>query len=208
MAKARALLLLAWLNALLHVLGLLLAVVGMRPGTPAIALEQRMAYLASRPAGWVAGWSVWALCALVLVGFFGALLACAREGEAGPLRSLALALGAAGAAVDLSCDTLWIVVVPDLAASGQTALFVTLERALGAAGLVVANGLYSIAVLIAALSLREGRLLGYATYVFGMLMVAAGFTGDPRHLEWTTGPTIVAFVGWTLMVARAEQTRV
>ena len=45
--------------------------------------------------------------------------------------------------------------------------------------------------------------LGYATFAGGMLMVAAGFTGDPQHLQLATGATIVPYMAWTLGVARA-----
>ena len=37
----------------------------------------------------------------------------------------------------------------------------------------------------------------------GMLMVAAGFTGDPQHLQLATGATILPYMAWTLGVARA-----
>jgi hypothetical protein len=75
---------------------------------------------------------------------------------------------------------------------------------------VVANGLYSVAILLATIALRVRpsvpalvRALGYATFAAGMAMVAAGFTGDPRHLALATGPTILSFVAWTLGVARS-----
>lgn len=205
--RFRLLLVLGALNVALHLLGLALAALGMRPGTGVFPLPERMAYVAPRPAGWVLGWATWALCALVLVGFVAALTARARSAADSSVRALALALAAAGAAVDLCCDVLWITVVPDLAARGEVALFLAVERMLGAAGAAVANGLYSVAVLLVALTLREGRPLGYATFAFGMLMVAAAFTGDPRHLEWVTGPTIGAFLAWTVAVLRAERAR-
>ena len=74
---------------------------------------------------------------------------------------------------------------------------------------MVANGLYSVAILLATLGLRVRpevpalvRGLGYATFAAGMLMVAAGFTGDPRHLKIATGATILPFMAWTIGVAR------
>jgi hypothetical protein len=104
------------------------------------------------------------------------------------------------------------VALPSLAAarpSDQSA-FLVWERASSLGGAVVANGLYSIAILMAALALRRcpgmpahALWLGAATFLAGMLMVAAGLTGDPRHLELATGPTIGAFLLWTVVVARA-----
>jgi len=205
----RALLTLAaWSSVGLHVVGLALAVVGMRPGTPIVPPPERAAYLAGRPLGWSLGWAAWMLCALALVAFLAVLAHVVAR--AAPILGLAAMLAAAGAAIDLTCDTLYITVLPGLAGGGSTPLFLAAERALGAGGVVVANGLYSIAILLATLGLRAApevpalvRALGYATFAAGMLMVAAGFTGDARQLEVATGLTIVPFLAWTLGVARS-----
>jgi len=207
MNSLRLLWLTAWTSVGLHLLGLGLALLGMRSGTAVVPLAERTAYLAGRPLGWVVGWSVWALCALVLVGFLGTLLARAKTRAQALVRGLAVVLAGSGAAVDLLCDTLWIALIPRLALDADMSLFRAFERLLLLGGAVVANGLYSLAVLLVSLTLREGRALGWATWGFGMLMVAAGFGGDPRHLEWLAGPMIGAFLGWTLVVARAERRR-
>jgi hypothetical protein len=204
----RLLTLTAWLSVGLHVAGLALAVVGMRPGTPVAPAADRVAYLAGDPLGWMLGWAAWMLCALALVAFLAVLAHVVAQASAvlGP----AVMLAAAGAAIDLTCDTLFITVLPGLAAGGPTPLFLAAERALGAGGVVVANGLYSVAILLATLGLRAApevpaivRVLGYATFAAGMLMVAAGFTGDPRQLEIATGATILPFLAWTVGVARS-----
>ena len=198
----------AWTSVGLHVAGLVLAVVGMRPGTPLVPAADRAAYLADRPLAWSLGWAVWMLCALALVAFLAVLAHVVPEAPA--VLGAAVTLCAAGAAIDLTCDTLFITVLPGLAAAGPTPLFLTAERALGAGGVVVANGLYSVATLLAAIGLRAAptvpaavRGLGYATFGAGMLMVAAGFTGDPGQLEIATGLTILPFLAWTLGVARS-----
>jgi len=202
----RTLTLTAWLNVGLHLLGLALAVTGMRPGTPLVPAAERAAYLAGRPLGWSLGWAAWMLCALALVAFLAALARAVPE--AGAILGPAVMLAAAGAAIDLLCDTLYITVLPDLAQDGPGRLFLAVERALGAGGVVVANGLYSVAILLATIALRvrpsvpgRVRALGYATFAAGMLMVAAGFTGEPRQLALATGPTIACFMAWTLGVA-------
>ena len=203
----RGLTLTAWLNVGLHLVGLVLAAVGMRPGTPLVPAAERAAYLAGRPLAWSLGWAAWMLCALALVAFLAVLAHLVRPASA--VLGLAVTLAAAGAAIDLACDTLYITVLPGLAAGGPTPLFLAVERGLGAGGVVVANGLYSVAILLAALGLRVRpevpalvRGLGYATFAAGMSMVAAGFTGDPRHLEIATGATILPFMAWTIGVAR------
>jgi hypothetical protein len=198
----------AWTSVGLHVAGLVLAVVGMRPGTPLVPAADRVAYLAGRPLAWSLGWTVWMLCALALVAFLAVLAHVVPQASA--VLGAAVTLSAAGAAIDLTCDTLFITVLPGLAAAGPTPLFFAMERALGAGGVVVANGLYSVAILLAAIGLRAAptvpaavRGLGYATFAAGMLMVAAGFTGDPRQLEIATGLTILPYLAWTLGVARS-----
>jgi hypothetical protein len=198
----------AGLNVGLHLGGLALAVAALRPGTPIVPLAERVAYLAERPLGWTLGWAAWMLCALALVAFLAVLAHVVPE--ASTVLRTAVMLASAGAAVDLVCDTLYITVLPGLATEGPTPLFLTVERALGAGGVVVANGLYTIATLLVALGLRARpemppivTWLGYATFAGGMSMVAAGFTGDPQHLQLATGAAILPYMAWTLGVARA-----
>lgn len=198
-------------NVLLHVAGLALSITSLRPGSPAVPLDERLAYLASHGLGWPIGWGVWMLCALALVAFLAVLR---PHAPAADLASLAVTLAAAGAAIDLVCDVGQIVVLPDMAAwrPPQPALFVTWERWLGATGAIAANGLYSLATLAATLALRR-RLpayvvaLGVATCAAGFLLVAAGFTGNMRQLEASVGATIVSFVLWTVAVTWALAAR-
>jgi hypothetical protein len=204
----RPLTLAAWLNVGLHLMGLALALAALRPGTPLVPAAERVAYLAGRPLGWSLGWAAWMLCALALVAFLAVLANVIPE--SGAVLGPAVMLASAGAAVDLVCDTLYITVLPGLAANGPSPLFFTVERALGAGGVVVANGLYTVATLLATLGLRSRPgvpfpvlWLGYATFAGGMLMVTAGFTGDPQHLQIATGATILPYMAWTLGVARA-----
>jgi hypothetical protein len=196
---------LAVLNIALHVIGLAVAFFGMRPGSPLVPLDDRMAYLAARPLGWAAGWGVWMLCALALVAFVAALRPYAETSE---LALVALVLAAAGAGIDLFCDVGQIVVLPDVAAwrPPQPALFVSWERLLGAGGAVVANGLYSAAVFLIALALRRrvpayAFAIGLASCGAGIVMVVAGFSGNARLLEASVGPTIGSFLLWCAAMA-------
>jgi hypothetical protein len=204
----RALVRLAWLNVVLHGLGLVFAAVALGPGSPLAPAAERTAYLAARPWGWSLGWATWMLCALALVAFLAALFPH-LDPQRREAAALTVALSAAGAAVDLLCDTLFIVLLPVLARDGPTPLFLAFERTLGAGGAVVANGLYSLSVLLAVACTPRGvewrwaRVLGVGTGVAGLSLVAAGFTGVPWHLVATTPLTIVAFMCWTLVVARA-----
>jgi hypothetical protein len=163
-----------------------------------------MALLAGRPWAWSLAWGVWMLCALALVGFLAA--AAHRLPERRALGALGVILAAAGSAVDLFCDGVQMVVLPQVAQGGPPAapLFLALERAAGAGGLVAANGLYSVGALLLTLALPPGfvaRCLGWATFGAGMVMVVAGLTGDTRLAVLATPPTILLYCAWSAAVA-------
>jgi hypothetical protein len=187
---------LAWGNVLLHGAGLVLAVIGMRPGSALVPLPERMAYLAGHPAEWTWGWGVWMVCSLLLLGFVAAL----RSRVPSAAADLALALTAAGMGADLLCDVIQIRALP--LATGSEPLFLSLEAIAFTGGATVANGLYTVAVLILTLRLPTGRLAriaGLATAVFGAVMAAAGLIPSPRLLELATGPTIGFYSLWTIL---------
>ncbi len=106
-----------------------------------------------------------------------------------------------GASVDLLCDSVQMLVLP-LAASGDA--FLAWERAANAGGLVVANGLYSVAVLVAALALpgRAARAAGALTFTMGLVMVAGGLADAPSLVVLSAGPTILAYCAWVALATR------
>lgn len=200
---------LAWLNVALHLLGLVLAAVGMRPGSPLTPLPERLDYLAAAPPGWTLGWMVWMLCAAALIAFLA--VAAHRLGSGRELSRLAVTFAVVGAGFDLLCDALFIVALPMLAAQRPVAeaVFLLVERSIGVGSLVVANGFYSLAVLLLTLALR-GRsgvrpwtiAVGLAVAGCGFLLVGAGFTGEPWHAAWATLPTMALHCVWVVLVAR------
>jgi hypothetical protein len=201
---------LAWLNVVVHVAGLVVAFFGMRPGTPLLPLRQRLDYLAGDPPGWSLGWATWMVCAVALVAFLAALVH--RLGEGASLARLGLSVAVVAAAFDLCCDSVYVVVFPRLAAAQppSEALFLAVERVTGVASLVIANGGYSVAALLITLALRGRKGLvpgtvgvGCAVAGLGLLLAAAGFTGVPWHAEWATPPTIGLYCVWTVLVARS-----
>jgi hypothetical protein len=194
---------LAWLNVGLHLLGLVVAGLWMRPGSPLVGLEQRRAHLVQMQAEWALAWGVWALCGLALVLFVAAaghFLPDRRD-----LTRLALALGAAAVGVDWLCDGVQMCVLPALAARGPEAeaVFLAFERAAGVGGLVAANGLYGLATLALTLAVpgRPTRALGGGSFGGAMVMVAAGLTDDTRLAALATVPTILLYCAWSLVVA-------
>ena len=194
--------------AVLHAAGLVLAVTGMQPGTVLASPAARTAWMAARPPGWTAGWTVWIVCALSLVALLAAL--ADRRPGAGAWGGLAVALAAGGAAVDIFCDTLWITVLPELAAQGPDRVFLAAERALSIGGNVAANGLYSAAVLVMAHVLpgtgawRGPRLLGWLTAAGGFGLCAATLSGGSYAIALFSGLAIAAFIAWALALARMD----
>src|SRR5712692_10193236 len=190
--------------------GLASAAVGIRPGSPLVPLTERLSYLAGRPAGWTCAWVAWIFCAVALIAFLAVLTH--RLGEQARLAQFGLVIAVAGAAFDLCCDSIYLVVFPMLAAwqPPAEAMFLTAERVTGIASLVIGNGAYSVAIRLITLVLRErpefGRFtlgVGYAVSGFGLLLAAAGFTGVAWHAAWATLPTIGLFCLWVVLVARS-----
>ncbi|MBM3993404.1 MAG: hypothetical protein FJ303_04530 [Planctomycetes bacterium] len=198
----------AWLNVVLHGIGLAFAAIGMRPGTPAVPLAERVDYLAASPLGWMLGWAVWMLCVPAVVAFFA--IAAQRLGESAWLGRLACSVVLAAGAIDLCCDTVFLIALPRLAAERPLpeSLFLTVERATGAISLIVANGLYTMGTLLMTITLHQRPRVstwllaaGYGVTLFGALLAAAGCTGIAWHVEWATGPTLGLFCIFTLLVA-------
>ena len=93
----------------------------------------------------------------------------------------------------------------------ENARFLVRERHLGTASLTGANGLYSVAVLVATLGLPASatltRGLGVLTFVAGLVLAGAGLTGDPRHVMVGTALTIPLFLAWSLAASSSPHPR-
>jgi hypothetical protein len=149
-------------------------------------------------------------CALALVAFLSLLTQ--RLGAQAHLAQLGLVIAVVGAAFDLLCDSIYLLVLPMLACRQPPPedLFLTAERITGIGSLVIANGAYSLAILMMTVSLRD-RLgpapfttaVGYAVAGFGLFLAAAGFTAVLAHAAYATLPTIGLFCIWVVLVARS-----
>jgi hypothetical protein len=207
-ADAAILKLLAVINVALHIIGLIFVQLWIRPGTPLVSLSERSAYLAGHPLGWQLGWGIWMLCALCLMAFCAAL--AHQLPQHYTIANLAVIIVCAGATIDIFCDAILLAALPLIASWGAAShqLLLLMERVTNLGGTIVANGFYAIAILLLTICMRArgdraAQISGYATFIFGMLMVASGFTGVTLHLEIATGPTIISFCAWTLLVARS-----
>jgi len=197
---------LAVVNVAVHVLGLFMALVGMRPGSPLVPVQDRIIYLSHHPLGWSLGWGVWMLCDIAVLAF---VFQTARQLR-NDLAMLATGIMLAGVTVDLACDSLLIIALPHLAASQPVNddIFLAVEKTINIVSLVMANGLITLSTAVLTLSIRNRHgaiplitALGSAIFVFGMSLSAAGFTSRPWMTEWLTGPTILSYCVWCGLVA-------
>ncbi len=177
----------------------------MRPGSALVPLAERMAYLAGRPAGWTWGWATWIVCSLLLVAYM-VVLRTQIPGRS-VTASLAVLLTATGMPVDLLCDLVQIVYLPRAAGSPEIGVFRYLEGLAFTGGATVANGLYTTGILLMTLRLRSqigaaARWAGFGTVIAGYAMAVAGLLPSPWLLAAATGPTIVLYSLWTVLVAR------
>jgi len=197
---------LAWLNVVLHVVGLVSAAAFLAPGTPLAPVEQRVRFLAETPGMWRASWFLWILCAAALLAILGRIVAVELAGS--ELAKIGMMFAVAAIGFDLTCDSIYIAVLPGLAETADHA-FLLVERITGIVSLTVANGLYTVGVVCVSQAipreraLRGTRLLGWLVGVFGGWMALAGIVGDPWQTAFATGPTMAAFCAWTLLAARS-----
>ncbi len=204
-ARRPALTEMAWVTAVLHVGGLV-ALVGMRPGSALVSLDQRRPWLAEFPLPWILGWGVWILCAFSFLGFF-IYLRAATASLGFPIRLVVLA--GVALAVDVACDLTFIGLLPLLARDGPNERFLALERSCYAGGMVVANGLYTLAVVLASRWLARHARLAARTRraaalvaVAGLVLLVGGLLDQPRVAGVATPPVMLAYSAWALWVAR------
>jgi hypothetical protein len=199
-AAARA----AYAAAGLNLLAALAMPLILQPGlpVPGSALADRLAYVRDHTALWGAGWIVWHAAAVALLAFYLGL--AGRWGGRAPLRcGLALLCAAAGLAVDLAAEALYMGVAPRLTLDA----FAVVEAAAGVLTGYVGNGLYTLAgVLLTWAGADElpRPLLALAVLVWGagLALSAATLAQWPAGQLWSTVVLMPAFVLWTLLVGR------
>jgi hypothetical protein len=199
-----SLLTLARLNILLHIVGLAFAAFGM---WPPLRDETFAEFVGSSPLGWTLGWATWMLCAVALIAFLAT--AVNRLPERAPLAWLGLTFAVVGLGFDLLCDSIYIFILPRLGQGFTPNLFDTLERITNIASLFIANGGYSVGILLIAADMkRSGRArpattgVGYAVGICGLLLAATAFLHVQVFTAMAAAPTILLFCVWVVLVAR------
>jgi hypothetical protein len=183
-------------NVALHLVGLALGATLMRPGSIEAPLAERQAYIAEHALEWRIGWGVWMAAAVTYVLFMRSL------GRSDTRTWFAVLIAFAAATFDLVGDAIQMS-LPHFAGGPR---FVEFERLANFIGLVLAFGLYSLAVLVATWKLSGHVIaaLGSITFVAGLVMVVGGLADEPSLVVLSAGPTILAYCGWVLAVAFRE----
>lgn len=181
----------ALITAALHVAAALATLAA----APAMPPTQNPEWAAAHLATWRVTWALWSASAL------GLLATLALVAPATSLGRLALAIAGAGLAVDLSSQSLLVFVLP---ASGANAALAAKAGWTGAA--VVANGLYTLAVVAAA---AASHLKSPTSRSFVAASGAVGVTGAAvsisaaadSPLQPVAGAALTfAILAWLLLV--------
>ena len=167
----------------------------------------RLQFIGDRWAGWAAGWGLWMLSGLTLIGFYAWWAGRLQQSA---IVTWAVVLAYMGVACDLGGEFLTVFVTGDLAlAAVESATFVlsnsfsTLERANTISSPLLANSLYTIAGII--LMSRTGglprlvRSLMITTWLAaGVMTVAAIFDYGPGLVVSTLVlfPSLIAWQAW------------
>jgi hypothetical protein len=196
---------LAWLNVGLHVAGLVLAAAFLEQGSPLVPMPDRRDYLAGKPIGWIWAWAVWALCALTMVAFTAAV----SKAVGGRLARQALMVAVAAAAIDLTCDGLFVLLLPDLANAPRVSddKFLVAQGLINFFSLAIANGLYSVSTLLLSLGLRRFFdqsmfTLGFVVFAFGIMLAVGSIADSGATIFFATPLTIGLYCLWVPVVVR------
>ena len=179
-------------------------VLALQPGLPLPGndLPARQAYVAEHTIVWWAGWLLWHAAAIALLGFYVGL--AAHWGQRAPIRcGLALLCAAAGMAVDLGAQTLYMGVLPRL---GPDA-FTVVEDAAGVLTGYLGNGLYTVAGLLltwAGLGELPRYLvaLGLVVWAAGLGLSAASLGHSASGQFLSTAVLMPTLVLWLVLVGR------
>jgi hypothetical protein len=195
----------AWLALVLHLVAGLAMLLVLRRGLETNPdLADRLLFVASRRGLWTAAWLSWSAAALSILWLFASLA------EAHPVAACryALALCAAAVAADLSAETIELGLLPELAARGAAESFLVWHRAAVLLTGFLANGLYTLAVGVAAWATRRDYpawtvRAGAGVLVSGAALSAAALHGSPTALLLANAALVPLILAWLTGVARA-----
>jgi hypothetical protein len=206
-----------WICALLHTAALVMMAVALRPGTLAQQdATARGTYIVEHAAAWTAGWSVWMLTSMSLVGFYawwGSRL------DAAALSTIAVLIAALGMVCDLSGEALSVLLlvesVPPIgmtqaASTWDAARFLQIERIATLLTAGASNALYTLSGMLLMFATPElprwVRAAMWVTWLAGVAMTVAGLLNHVGGMMVATAvlfPLLICWIAW--MGARWER---
>lgn len=190
---------LAWLAVATHLVASAAMLLLLREGLPPASDAERIAFIAAHRAGWTAGWLTWQLAVVSLIALYAVL--ARRLGGSLPLT--ALAIGTAGAAIDIATNVRYIVILPRL--SGDA--FALLDRELEAMTGYAANGLYTLAFVLFVIAGRVvlprlANALAIPIAISGFALAIGALLHDARIELISSAILFPLFTLWTILIAR------
>ena len=182
--------------AVVHVVSGIGTLLWIRGGSEAVAdPSRRAAFIAGHAATWRAGWALWMIAAVTLVGFFCWWAARSRRPR---LAGAALGVAFAGLAADFLADSLFIGWMPDR--------YADVARVTTFVSEVVANGLYSVAgtmFMLASPRMRGVfRLWGWSIWLSGFALSAAAAITWNGGIVGASATLLALFTPWVWIAGR------
>ena len=192
-----------WLCAGLHVLGLAALALVLKDGTGLEAdVYRRAQYIAKNTAVWRAGWAIWMVAALSLVGFY---TWWATRLPRNGWRAAGVLFAAAGMACDLAGEGIFMSVLVERAVQGDFPGLSEAQRQgiLLTAG--AANALYTIGGVILTLQTADlprwvGRAM-WATWLAGAAMTVCALLDRVTGLVVSSAVLFPLLIAWTVWMA-------
>lgn len=189
----------AWIAAAAHVAAAVAMLALLRAGLPPAPDDERIAYIATHRAAWTAGWLSWQLAVISLIALYAVL--AQRLGGALPLAGLAI--GTAGASIDVATQMRFIVVLPQL--RGEA--FALLDRELEAMTGYAANGLYTLGFVLFAIAgwrvmPRLANMLVAPIAVSGFALAIAALMHHALGEIVSSAILFPSFTLWTIAIAQ------
>jgi hypothetical protein len=208
----------AWLAFAMHLAAALAMVLVIRHGLETSPeLIRRLRFLSDHTAQWVGGWLIWNAAALSILYFYVSFAAAhAADGAARAALKYAVMLGTAAIAADLAAEAIEMGVLPGLArqllGGADAALFHTLHRTAVMLTGFVANGLYTLAAFLAAVTTRVAYprwvwLSGIGVGIFGAALSAMTLVESSTGMMWATAALMSCLLIWQAGVARTAAQR-
>ena len=202
----------AWISLVVHALAGAAMLFVLRRGlatNPNIA--DRMGFVAESVRAWRFAWASWNLAALSILYFFRRM-AQAHSSD-GPMIARwcrrAFIIAIAAVVFDLSAEILMMFVLPVAASASDAESFLFIDRAAVLLTGFLANGLYTSAAVMLALSSRRSYPVwtwgaGAAVGVAGTLLSLSALAGSITGLFWTNAMLVPLLTLWQLGVALAS----